>query len=47
VEGCSLNEALLNQLAMEKLNIQLKVAFGFAMLFLMAVPLSDFIDGYL
>lgn len=35
------------QIQIMVVNIQLKVAFGFAMLFLMAVPLSDFIDGYL
>lgn len=28
-------------------NIQLKVVVGFAMLFLIAVPLADFIDGFL
>lgn len=29
------------------INIQMKVAFGFAILFLVAVPLSGYIDGYL
>jgi len=35
------------QIQIMVVNIQLKVAFGFAMLFLTAVPLSDFIDRYL
>lgn len=35
------------QIQIMVVNIQMKVAFGFAMLFLIAVPLSDFIDGYL
>lgn len=35
------------QIQIMVVNIQLKVAFGFAMLFLMAMPLSEFIDSYL
>lgn len=35
------------QIQIMVVNIQLKVAFGFIMLFLTAVPLSDFIDSYL
>lgn len=35
------------QIQIMVVNIQLKVAFGFAMLFLMAAPLSDFVDRYL
>lgn len=35
------------QIQIMVVNIQLKVAFGFAMLFLTAVPLSEYIDGYL
>ena len=35
------------QIQIMVINIQLKVAFGFAILFLVAVPLSEFIDGYL
>lgn len=35
------------QIQIMVINIQMKVAFGFLMLFLVAVPLSDFIDGYL
>ncbi|MBQ3161386.1 MAG: flagellar biosynthetic protein FliR [Oscillospiraceae bacterium] len=35
------------QIQIMVVNIQLKVAVGFMMLFLIAVPLSDFIDSYL
>lgn len=35
------------QIQIMVINIQMKVAFGFAILFLVAVPLSEFIDGYL
>lgn len=35
------------QIQIMVVNIQMKVAFGFLMLFLIAVPLSDFIDSYL
>ncbi len=35
------------QIQIMVVNIQLKVAVGFSMLFLIAVPLADFIDGYL
>ncbi|MCM1023343.1 MAG: flagellar biosynthetic protein FliR [Prevotella sp.] len=35
------------QIQIMVVNIQLKVAFGFALLFLTAVPLSEFIDKYL
>lgn len=35
------------QIQLMVVNIQFKVAFGFMMLFLIAVPISDFIDGYL
>lgn len=35
------------QIQIMVVNIQLKVAFGFLMLFLLAVPISEFIDRYL
>ncbi len=35
------------QIQLMVINIQMKVAFGFIMLFLTAVPVSDFIDSYL
>ena len=35
------------QIQLMVINIQLKVAFGFAMLFLLATPISEFIDRYL
>ena len=35
------------QIQIMVVNIQLKVAVGFMMLFLIAIPLADFIDGYL
>ena len=35
------------QIQLMVVNIQLKVAFGFMMLFLIAVPISEFVDGYL
>lgn len=35
------------QIQIMVLNIQIKVAFGFLMLFMIAIPLSDFIDSYL
>ncbi len=35
------------QIQIMVINIQMKVAFGFALLFLTAVPLSEFIDRYL
>lgn len=35
------------QIQIMVVNIQLKVAFGFALLFLIAVPLSEFVDDYL
>ncbi|MCH5193183.1 MAG: flagellar biosynthetic protein FliR [Oscillospiraceae bacterium] len=35
------------QIQIMVVNIQLKVAFGFLMLFLLAVPISDFVDRYL
>lgn len=35
------------QIQIMVVNIQLKVALGFIMLFLTAIPLSEFIDGYL
>lgn len=35
------------QIQIMVINIQMKVAVGFLMLFLVAVPLADFIDGYL
>ncbi len=35
------------QIQLMVVNIQMKVAFGFIMLFLTAVPISDFIDRYL
>ncbi len=35
------------QIQIMVVNIQLKVAFGFIMLFLTAVPMSEFIDNYL
>ena len=35
------------QIQLMVVNIQMKVAFGFLMLFLIAVPISDFIDNYL
>ena len=35
------------QIQIMVVNIQLKVAVGFMMLFLIAIPLADFVDGYL
>ncbi len=35
------------QIQIMVVNIQMKVAFGFLMLFLTAIPISDFMDGYL
>ena len=35
------------QIQIMVVNIQLKVAFGFLMLFLLAVPISEFVDRYL
>ncbi len=35
------------QIQIMVVNIQLKVAVGFSMLFLIAIPLADFIDEYL
>lgn len=35
------------QIQIMVVNIQMKVAFGFLMLFLTAIPLADFIDNYL
>ena len=35
------------QIQLMVVNIQIKVAFGFAMLFLIAVPISEFVDSYL
>lgn len=35
------------QIQIMVVNIQLKVAFGFLMLFLLAAPISEFVDGYL
>ncbi|MCH5347885.1 MAG: flagellar biosynthetic protein FliR [Oscillospiraceae bacterium] len=35
------------QIQIMVVNIQLKVAFGFLMLFLLAVPVADFVDNYL
>lgn len=35
------------QIQIMVINIQMKVAFGFAILFLVSVPMAEFIDGYL
>ena len=35
------------QIQIMVVNIQLKVAIGFLMLFAISIPMSDFIDGYL
>ncbi len=35
------------QIQIMVVNIQLKVAIGFTMLFMIAIPLADFVDGYL
>ncbi len=35
------------QIQIMVVNIQLKVAVGFSMLFLIAIPIADFVDGYL